>query len=572
MLIKDFTKITQIVPKNIKYHFYIFIFFLLISSAFELVSISALIPIAEILLNGKTSILFLDNFLNNFFNNFSELKYLNTILIGFLIIIILKSFFLIFFSYWTNKFSQQIYKSISTKLLKNYFGNKYHFFLNNKSSDLTRNVILETKNIGSIVFCYLKTITEIFIFFSIGILILFIDFKSSSILILSFSIFSALYFIFTKKIIYNFGLIRQKTTGSLLKILQEIFGSIKDIKLKSSENFFEKLYRNHLEKFISAAYKSNTINEIPRYLIEVIFIVIIFILIFINISSSGEIEKIISILAVYLAAGFRILPGAVKLNGYFQTIQSLKPSLDLLYKELIIDKMQIREAKKDNYKKVNLKKEILINNLSFSYGKKIIFKDINLKINTKSVLGIRGDSGSGKSTLINLLLGLLEPDKGSIMIDNKNINDFIFQWQSNIGYVSQNIFLLDSPLRENIAFGLNNDEIDYSLLDKVIKSAHLNKFISSLDNGVNTNIGEKGSWISGGQIQRIAIARELYKKPSILILDEATSGLDEKTEEKILNGIISLKNEMTIIIVSHNKNTLKFCDKIIDLNSFKLIN
>ncbi len=165
MLIKDFTKITQIVPKNIKYNFYIFIFFLLISSAFELVSISALIPIAEILLNGKTSILFLDNFLNNFFNNFSELKYLNTILIGFLIIIILKSFFLIFFSYWTNKFSQQIYKSISTKLLKNYFGNKYHFFLNNKSSDLTRNVILETKNIGLIVFCYLKTITEIFIFF-----------------------------------------------------------------------------------------------------------------------------------------------------------------------------------------------------------------------------------------------------------------------------------------------------------------------------------------------------------------------------------------------------------------------
>ena len=203
--------------------------------------------------------------------------------------------------------------------------------------------------------------------------------------------------------------------------------------------------------------------------------------------------------------------------------------------------------------------------MSFGFGKKSIFKDLNLNIKNKSVTGIIGGSGSGKSTLVNLLLGFLKPDKGCIKINNIDIKNFIFKWQSNIGYVSQNI-LLDSTLKENIAFGINQEKINIEQLNKVIKSTHLEQFVKNLDNGLNTKIGEKGSWISGGQIQRIAIARELYRNPSILILDEATTGLDEMTEEKILKKIIELKNEITIIIVSHNKNTLKICDQIINLD------
>ena len=566
MLINDFIKITKIVPKKINYRFFIFILFLTISSVLELVSISALIPIAEIFINGQSSFKFLNDFFQALSKLFAKSVDIYSILFVFLTIVIIKSIFLIFFSYWTNKFSQNIYKSISQSLLQKYFNNNYYFFLNHKSSDLTRNVLIETKNIGATVFCYLKAFTEIFIFFSIGVLILIIDFKSSLILIISFLFFASIYFIFTKKIIYNFGQIRQTSTGRLLKVLQEIFGSIKDIKLKKSENFFEKLFGKDINDFTIAAYKSNTINEIPRYLIEVVFVFILLLIIFTNMSNNNDFQKIIPLLAVYLAAGFRILPGVVKLSGYLQTIQSLKPSLDLLYKEFN-DTERFNEKREniinDN---INFNNDIILDKLSFGFGKKSIFKDLNLNIKNKSVTGIIGDSGSGKSTLVNLLLGFLKPDKGCIKINNIDIKNFIFKWQSNIGYVSQNIFLLDSTLKENIAFGINQEKINIEQLNKVIKSTHLEQFVKNLDNGLNTKIGEKGSWISGGQTQRIAIARELYRNPSILILDEATTGLDEMTEEKILKKIIELKNEITIIIVSHNKNTLKICDQIINLD------
>ena len=573
MLINDFIKITKIVPKKINYRFFIFILFLTISSVLELVSISALIPIAEIFMNGQSSFKFLNDFFQALSKLFAKSVDIYSILFVFLTIVIIKSIFLIFFSYWTNKFSQNIYKSISQSLLQKYFNNNYYFFLNHKSSDLTRNVLIETKNIGATVFCYLKAFTEIFIFFSIGVLILIIDFKSSLILIISFLFFASIYFIFTKKIIYNFGQIRQTSTGRLLKVLQEIFGSIKDIKLKKSENFFEKLFGKDINDFTIAAYKSNTINEIPRYLIEVVFVFILLLIIFTNMSSNNDFQKIIPLLAVYLAAGFRILPGVVKLSGYLQTIQSLKPSLDLLYKEF--NDTERYNEKRENIinDNINFNNDIVLDKLSFGFGKKSIFKDLNLNIKNKSVTGIIGDSGSGKSTLVNLLLGFLKPDKGCIKINNIDIKNFIFKWQSNIGYVSQNIFLLDSTLKENIAFGINQEKINIEQLNKVIKSTHLEQFVKNLDNGLNTKIGEKGSWISGGQTQRIAIARELYRNPSILILDEATTGLDEMTEEKILKKIIELKNEITIIIVSHNKNTLKICDQIINLDKmFKIKN
>ena len=573
MLIDDFIKITKIVPKKINYRFFIFILFLTISSVLELVSISALIPIAEIFMNGQSSFKFLNDFFQALSKLFAKSVDIYSILFVFLTIVIIKSIFLIFFSYWTNKFSQNIYKSISQSLLQKYFNNNYYFFLNHKSSDLTRNVLIETKNIGATVFCYLKAFTEIFIFFSIGVLILIIDFKSSLILIISFLFFASIYFIFTKKIIYNFGQIRQTSTGRLLKVLQEIFGSIKDIKLKKSENFFEKLFGKDINDFTIAAYKSNTINEIPRYLIEVVFVFILLLIIFTNMSNNNDFQKIIPLLAVYLAAGFRILPGVVKLSGYLQTIQSLKPSLDLLYKEF--NDTERYNEKRENIinDNINFNNDIVLDKLSFGFGKKSIFKDLNLNIKNKSVTGIIGDSGSGKSTLVNLLLGFLKPDKGCIKINNIDIKNFIFKWQSNIGYVSQNIFLLDSTLKENIAFGINQEKINIEQLNKVIKSTHLEQFVKNLDNGLNTKIGEKGSWISGGQTQRIAIARELYRNPSILILDEATTGLDEMTEEKILKKIIELKNEITIIIVSHNKNTLKICDQIINLDKiFKIKN
>ena len=294
---------------------------------------------------------------------------------------------------------------------------------------------------------------------------------------------------------------------------------------------------------------------------------IIVIIIFLNITGEDAIKSILPLLIVYFAAGLRILPGFVKLNGYLQQIATFKPSLILVHNQL---KNPIKNiALNDNDKlnnNINLG-DIICKNINYAYEEKVIFDNLNFQIRENSIFGILGKSGSGKSTLVNILLGLLTPDKGKVLVNNLNINNNLPQWQKGIGYVSQNIFLLDSTLKENIAFGEKIEKINYNNLNGAIENANLTNFVENLTNGIDTNIGERGSKISGGQMQRIAIARELYRNPSILILDEATTGLDYENEKKIFDSIKQLKNKMTIIIVSHNKKTIEICDNLLDLNN-----
>lgn len=560
-------KLFKVLPKKIKLKLYIFIVLLIIATLFELLSISALIPIAEIIINGETSFQFINNYIQYSENNLIKDQILLAALVSIIFLFLLKTLYLISFSYWTNKFSQNIYKFLSEKILEKYLNNNYLFFVNQKSSDLIRNIVFEAKNLSQMTFCYLKILVEIFVFSTIAILILIVDFKTSLSLIFFFLIFTSIYYFFTKQIIFNFGVIRQKSFAKILKNLQEIFGTIKDIKLKKSEFFFKNIFSKSISEFVKSAYKSNTIQEAPRFLIELFFLIILSIIIIFNISDTNEVKSLVPLLVVYLAAGLRLLPGFVKLNSYLQQVESFKPSLNLIYNELTNQTNNLIINKNNNNNKNITLGDIVGKNIDYAYGKKVIFKDLNFRIETNSIFGILGESGSGKSTLVNIILGLLMPDKGKILVNNLDIENNLLQWQNCLGYVSQNIFLLDASLKENIAFGEKNEKINQEYLELAIKGANLTSFIDNLSNGIDTNIGERGSKISGGQIQRIAIARELYRNPSILILDEATSGLDYKNEKKIFENLKQLKNRMTIIIVSHNKKTIEICDNLLDLNN-----
>jgi len=461
------------------------------------------------------------------------------------------------------------FKILSEKILGKYLNNNYLFFVNQKSSDLIRNIIFEAKNLSQMTFCYLKILVELFVFITIAILILIIDFKTSLSLICFFLVFTSIYYFFTKKIIFNFGVVRQKSFAKILKNLQEIFGTIKDIKLKSSEVFFKNIFSNNTEAFVKSAYKSNTIQEAPRFLIELFFLIILTIIIIFNISDTNGVQSIVPLLIIYLAAGLRLLPGFVKLNSYLQQIESFKPSLNLIYNQLINQNSELIINKNNSLNTNTISGNIICKNIDYAYEEKVIFTNLNFQINKNSIFGILGQSGSGKSTLINIILGLLTPGKGKILVNNLDINNNLPQWQKGIGYVSQNIFLLDSTLKENIAFGEKIEKINYNNLNRAIENANLTSFVENLSDGIDTNIGERGSKISGGQMQRIAIARELYRNPSVLILDEATTGLDYENEKKIFDSIKQLKNKMTIIIVSHNKKTIEICDNLLDLN-FKI--
>ena len=308
--------------------------------------------------------------------------------------------------------------------------------------------------------------------------------------------------------------------------------------------------------------------DAPRLIFEFILIFIAFSSLLYISSLELEILNYLPLIGLYAFAALRLIPSITRILNIFQQIKSMQASLNILKIEFENFKDSSKEKIIDNKILIPFNDEIKLNNISFSYNKDIvILKNFTKIIKKNSILGIIGSSGSGKSTMIDLITGLQFPNTGEIILDNKtNIQKNIVNWQKKIGYVSQSVFLLDTTIKENIAFGEQIEKIDEKKILKSLKDSQLYEYVLSLKDGINTIVGEKGVKISGGQKQRIGIAREIYRNPEVLILDESTSSLDIETENKILDCIIKLKHEKTIIIVSHRENTLKFCDQIIDLN------
>jgi ABC-type multidrug transport system fused ATPase/permease subunit len=293
-------------------------------------------------------------------------------------------------------------------------------------------------------------------------------------------------------------------------------------------------------------------------------------------SLKREMVDIVLYLGVFAAASFRIIPSASKLLDSVQLIKHVEPGVRIFLEEFDSNSNSYIER---NYKQKNLdldlkfQKEISVTDLSFSYPirKEFSLSKVSMTIKKGDFVGIVGETGSGKSTLINLLIGLLRPSEGKIEIDKLNINSNLPAWYKKIGYVPQSIYLIDDSIKKNIAFGLREDNIDDNLIKKAIEKASLDKFINSLTDGLETIVGEKGIRLSGGQQQRIGIARALYRDPEILILDEATSSLDQITEEKIMKSIQFLIRKKTLIIITHRLFTVKNCDKIFFIDKGKII-
>ena len=345
--------------------------------------------------------------------------------------------------------------------------------------------------------------------------------------------------------------------------------SIKDLIILGKTSFFiDKFSKDNLLK---ARINANqvTVSQIPRFYLELISIIGLVSYIVLKLLQGENVLSLITVLGVFVAATFRMIPSINRIIGATQGLKFFTPSVEIIYNEIIqLNKNNIELISFGDF---NFQNNIEFRNINFSFtSDHKILKDISFNILKGQTIGIIGESGSGKSTLVDLLIGLHKPDSGKILIDS--ISDFQMNqsWRNKIGYVSQSINLIDDSIKKNIAFGVSENKINDLRINELLAQVQLKIFVNSLQNGVNTKVGDRGVQLSGGQRQRIGIARALYHNPDILILDEATSALDSETEKEVMKSIYNLKGQKTIIIIAHRLSTLESADEIYEIKKNKL--
>ena len=562
-LIKEFFFSNYIFRPKDKVKILILIFMIIIATAVELFSISLFIPLISSILGGDIGKNYL-NFFNKLFNINQYSPIFFVIVICFIYFI--KFLYLSFLNIFKNNFLFSFNFYLSSVLSKNYISQNYLFFLKNKSSELIRNVLVETNFLTSrVLSCSIQLISDLFLLITFFTFLLFIE-TLGTIIVTSILIFSCtIYFLLIKKKLAIWGNTRFIEEGKRLKFLQDIFFPIKEIKILQGENFF-------LNRFLTSHKKTNTISKydsiigsLPRLALEFLFIIGFTILILIMYSSLKNSEQILITLGIFAIAAFKLLP---TFNSILNSVQKISLGKVSFFKIL-------EQLKNSNYiskdfitdKPINFNQVIELKNVEFSYGDEKIknLKNTNIFIKKSTIHGIYGRSGAGKSTILNIIVGLLEPSKGEVLVDGISIYNNLKAWQSVIGYLPQDTFLLNDKVKNNIALGINDNEIDNDILKEAMKKSNSYEFIQRLPKGEETIIGGEGDGLSGGQKQRIGIARTLYRNSKLLIFDESTSSLDSDNEQMVLNTLYKLKSEKTIIIVSHKKSSLDICDEVTEI-------
>lgn len=557
-----FKNIYNLFNKKEKINFILLLLLMIANGFLEVISIGMLIPLVTIIIEPSFNSFNFDlELINNFLILISKIS-INDILIFLLCVYFFKNIFILAYLYFQNKFVVDLRKRIVSDIYKKYLNQNYSFFLNNNTATIMRN-LNEAKEFSLVTISYTSLFFEIINFLSLAAFLLFLDFSSSISIILIFFCILGFYFKFSRKFVFDLGKVRQIYDNFMNKIVIENISSIKEIKIFKKESYFANQLNKYNNLSANLNLKIDILLQLPRLIIEVITVAVLCFLIY-RLVGDITATKIITILTVYAATAIRLMPSTTKISAYLQKINYFEPLVNLIEKEL---KLTSLNNEKNRSYKYEVFETLDLVDLSFSYDntKKTIIDDLSFSIKKNKIYGIRGANGSGKSTLINIIIGFLNPTKGSVNVNGESIKNQTHSWQKQLGYVPQNIFLIEDKIINNIAFGLNENEIDHQKLKKSIELAELNEIIDNLKDGLDTLVGEKGIKLSGGQIQRIGIARALYNDPQIIILDEFSTFLDAKTEANIIETIVKLKNFKTIIITSHNKEILYKCDHIINL-------
>lgn len=545
-----------------------------IAGALETLGLSAIMPLVNVMLSPDT---YMEDksyiFASKVFPIDNYFEFIVFMIIAIIAIYVLKNVYLIFVYVIQLKFTYGCNKKIVFRLLQCYIHQDYLFHVNNNVADIQRNVTGDVTTFFNMVQAVLNLLVEVVTVFLILVFLLFTDWYTTVLLMgfVGVSLF-CVYKVF-KKYQVKQGEAARKVTGKQTKWLLQTFGGIKEIKAENRENYFFEKYVSAYSEGIQVGMRSNILSKTPKYVMETICISVMMIVIGIRIVLGVDMTSFVTIMSAFALAAVRLLPSFNRITEYLGSVFYSQAALNNIYSDLR-NEDELRKNVvniKEEHEKILLANAIEVKNISFSYpaGEKKIFENASVNILKNKSVAFIGSSGSGKTTLADILLGLLKPMEGEILVDGKNIFDHMYAWHRAIGYIPQNIYLLDDTIRENVLFGADNS--DDNLIWDCLHRAQLDEFVKSLPDGLDTSIGECGARLSGGQRQRIGIARALYSRPDILILDEATSALDNDTERAVMDSIERLQGSVTLIIIAHRLSTISKCDYVYEVVDGKIV-
>ena len=562
-------KLKYVLTKKDKMIIAVLMIMIIIGSFLEMGAVAVFSPFMDMLTTSSASSDdFIVRMLRNFFNVDDNIKFLVVLALFIIVVYVVKDIYTIWEKSIIYKFAYGIQRRQSTELLKAYMKEPYTFHLNKNVSVLQRSLQVDTERFSNGLLHVMELIAEIFVCISLFAYLMIVS-KSLTIIIgVLLVVCVGAFYVISKKFSVKWGIEAQNYNAKVYQWMNQSIGGVKELKVLNRENNFIEKYDEQLADYVRVVRYTRIIGVVPKYIIEMVSMVGMLLAVIVKLlfGYNDNVMVFIPQIAIFAVAALRLIPSVGRINEHLAAVMGSLPSLNLVYNDIkevenIPDSKSVRD---DSWK---FKDTIRINDVTFRYpdGDVNVIENVNFEIKKGQTVAFIGTSGAGKSTMVDILLGLLTPTDGHIYADDLDVFNNLPTWQKEIGYIPQTIYLSDDSIRNNVAFGVPEEDIDDNRLNEALKKAQLYDFVKELPEGLDSFVGDRGVRISGGQRQRIGIARALYHDPEVLVLDEATSALDTETESAVMEAIDSLKGQKTIIIIAHRLTTIKNADVVFEV-------
>lgn len=566
-------KINYVLDRKQKINLGILLIIIFIGAFVELLGVSAVMPLINVAMQPET----IDEkwyfILISKYTGITDANQMILFLAVLLIIIyILKNIYVMVMYSLQYRFVFNNQQRLSVRMMKSYMQQDYLFHVSKNVAEFQRNITSDVNGFFTVALNVLQFLAEFSVSTVLVIFLLIQDWVSTIAIAALLFLFMGIFTVFFRKVLVKIGEENRQTNVLVSKWLLQAFSGIKEIKVTNKEKFFVANYNENYKKFARIQRQQSILTYMPKPVMETVCICSLMLAMIIKIAVvKSDIVSFVTTLSIFAVAAFRMLPSFNKITGYISSMMFNKTAIDSIYRDLkeIEQLMMQKTVEQEDAENISLNQSIRLNDVYFQYpgSDKWILKDANLEIQKNTSVALIGASGAGKTTAADLILGILEPQQGTVTIDGIDIKKCMKSWHEGIGYIPQVIYLMDDNIRSNVAFGIPESEIDDAAIEKALQEAQLDQFVHALPDGLDTMIGDRGVKLSGGQRQRIGIARALYRNPNVLVLDEATSALDSDTEREVMEAIDGLHGTRTLIVIAHRLSTISKCDKIYEVGN-----